>query len=442
MTPLGNGAVVPALAGAPGSELRFSIDVPPGATDLHIRTSGGSGDPDLYLRYGGLPTQLTHDCRSDTEGTADQCLLERPEAGTHHILVAGFAEYSGVSLSAGFTPGVPSVSVVLAGEGSGTVTSDPPGIDCGATCTIQYAAGTQATLTAVAAPGSTFSGWSGDCTGTQRGCILRVDGPRAARAIFSPGAAGAAVDEPAIVRLGLPLPDPADANCPSGYYVMSAEDGPGSGLNAGTFGMEVLLDSPGSRVLAGGLNFGGLMDAGQAGFAGFTIANAANEPQIVNLTLSGSPADDANGSVSVHIRVARVADATTIVEVLETAATISLAVPYHASLTLSPGFHVATIAPISGVPGGAAEGQFFASLATRFTDRPGGGFQGGAVVGGHHAAHPYGGVSGFLGLCVETPHTSTVRLLSQPSYGIAGARDLRLRVRDARQRELAVVPGS
>jgi len=41
-----------------------------------------------------------------------------------------------------------SLTVSLTGTGSGTVTSDPPGINCRATCTANFASGTVVTLTA------------------------------------------------------------------------------------------------------------------------------------------------------------------------------------------------------------------------------------------------------------------------------------------------------
>jgi len=56
-----------------------------------------------------------------------------------------------------------------AGTGSGTVTSNPTGINCGAACSASYNSGTVVTLTATASTagnGSSFAGWSGDCTGT------------------------------------------------------------------------------------------------------------------------------------------------------------------------------------------------------------------------------------------------------------------------------------
>ena len=58
-----------------------------------------------------------------------------------------------------------SLVVTRAGNGSGTVTSAPSGINCGADCSEAYAPGTPVTLTATAAVGSTFTGWSGSCSG-------------------------------------------------------------------------------------------------------------------------------------------------------------------------------------------------------------------------------------------------------------------------------------
>lgn len=51
------------------------------------------------------------------------------------------------------------------GNGNGTVTSNPAGINCGINCTRSYVDGTMVVLTARAAAGSTFTGWSGSCSG-------------------------------------------------------------------------------------------------------------------------------------------------------------------------------------------------------------------------------------------------------------------------------------
>jgi virginiamycin B lyase len=58
------------------------------------------------------------------------------------------------------------LSIAPTGGGSGTVTSNPSGINCGATCSASFQSGTQVTLTASAASGTTFAGWSGaGCSG-------------------------------------------------------------------------------------------------------------------------------------------------------------------------------------------------------------------------------------------------------------------------------------
>jgi hypothetical protein len=69
----------------------------------------------------------------------------------------------GAANSGPFPPFV--LTVTPSGNGSGTVTSNPSGINCGSTCTASFDSGTAVILTA-AASGSTFVGWSGACTGT------------------------------------------------------------------------------------------------------------------------------------------------------------------------------------------------------------------------------------------------------------------------------------
>ena len=54
------------------------------------------------------------------------------------------------------------LAVVRSGTGSGSVSSSPTGIQCGSDCLTRYPVGTSVRLTATAALGSTFAGWSGD----------------------------------------------------------------------------------------------------------------------------------------------------------------------------------------------------------------------------------------------------------------------------------------
>ena len=74
------------------------------------------------------------------------------------------------------------LSVVKAGSGSGTVTSSAGEINCGLTCSAPVAAA-PVTLTATASPGSAFTGWSGDCSGTGT-CTVAMSTSRSVTATF------------------------------------------------------------------------------------------------------------------------------------------------------------------------------------------------------------------------------------------------------------------
>ncbi len=67
--------------------------------------------------------------------------------------------------------------------GAGKVTSTPAAIDCGSYCSEQYLANTVVTLSAVASAGSTFRGWSGDCTGTGP-CVVTMASDHSVAAEF------------------------------------------------------------------------------------------------------------------------------------------------------------------------------------------------------------------------------------------------------------------
>lgn len=57
-------------------------------------------------------------------------------------------------------------------RGSGTVVSEPPGIDCGSACDIRQSKGSTLVLRTTPATGFVFSGWSGDCSGWRRSITI------------------------------------------------------------------------------------------------------------------------------------------------------------------------------------------------------------------------------------------------------------------------------
>ena len=77
------------------------------------------------------------------------------------------------------------LELTLLGAGTGTVTSSPPGIDCGSACLAQFEDGTSVTLTASAAAGSSFAGWSGACSGTSTTCTVSMTQARSVTATFT-----------------------------------------------------------------------------------------------------------------------------------------------------------------------------------------------------------------------------------------------------------------
>lgn len=90
-------------------------------------------------------------------------------------LIAGAPGYDGITNDGGtfYTYDLPQYwQVVVNTAGAGNVTSNPVGIDCGSDCSETYPGGTTVTLKAEATAGSTFLGWSGDCTGPSLSCTL------------------------------------------------------------------------------------------------------------------------------------------------------------------------------------------------------------------------------------------------------------------------------
>lgn len=121
-------------------------------------------------------------------------------------------------VSATFEEVLPSLRLTLAGDGQGTVTSDPRTIDCGDVCTDAFAPGTIVTLTPTAAPGSFFEGWETPCDTVGPGaddCQLILSTTRFATARFGliRHALNVAADPPERGRM---TSAPAGIDCRSG----------------------------------------------------------------------------------------------------------------------------------------------------------------------------------------------------------------------------------
>lgn len=100
---LENGVAVTGLAASQNQELSYTMVIPDGASDLSFDMSGGSGDADLYVKFGSAPTTSDYDCRPYKSGNAESCAFATPSAGTYYVKVIAYSTFSGLSLTGGFT---------------------------------------------------------------------------------------------------------------------------------------------------------------------------------------------------------------------------------------------------------------------------------------------------------------------------------------------------
>lgn len=80
------------------------------------------------------------------------------------------------------------LSVTKTGTGSGSVASTSPAtpsISCGPACSASYNLSTSVTLNATADTGSSFTGWSGDCSGASASATVTMDRPKTCTATFT-----------------------------------------------------------------------------------------------------------------------------------------------------------------------------------------------------------------------------------------------------------------
>jgi hypothetical protein len=84
----------------------------------------------------------------------------------------------------GGTDPLATLQVIIAGTGSGVVTSNDQEINCPTNCSAEHIPGDQLTLMATANQGSRFDGWSGACSGTGD-CQLVAGGDLEVTATFT-----------------------------------------------------------------------------------------------------------------------------------------------------------------------------------------------------------------------------------------------------------------
>lgn len=115
------------------------------------------------------------------------------------------------------------LSVVRGGGGSGSVDSLPGGIECGATCAAAFDDGSQVTLSASAAAGSVFAGWSGgECSGAGT-CTLSAIAEQTVTATFDALPAQQPATQPA-AQLQSTVPEATPLGAPKLRFVALKRD--------------------------------------------------------------------------------------------------------------------------------------------------------------------------------------------------------------------------
>lgn len=137
---LTKGVTVTGLSASTGSEVVYTLQVPSGASNLVFTMSGGTGDADMYVKFGSTPTDSSYDCRPYKSGNAESCTIATPSAGTYYVRLKAYSAFSGVSLVGDYSTG---------GSGGGTTTVNLPSVASGSwssTYTLAVAAGKTATI--------------------------------------------------------------------------------------------------------------------------------------------------------------------------------------------------------------------------------------------------------------------------------------------------------
>lgn len=167
VTTLSNGQIVSNLSGATGSWAYYKIAVPASQTQLVIKIYNGTGDCDLYVKRGAVPTSSSYDYRPYLSGNNETVTVSNPASGDWYIGLYGYSAFSGMSLQATYSGSSPtftlslsptSLSVTKGSSGSSTVTTavsggfssaislSASGVPSGATASFNP--------TSIAAPGS------------------------------------------------------------------------------------------------------------------------------------------------------------------------------------------------------------------------------------------------------------------------------------------------
>jgi Zn-dependent metalloprotease len=184
-TTLTNGVAVTNLSGATGSWTNFKITVPASQTQLQIVMSGGTGDADMYVKRGAVPTSTVYDYRPYLTGNAETVTVANPVAGDWYISLNAYAAYSGVTLKATYTGGAPACTSY-----TGSLTTGVSQYTPSTTGYVSAASGTHSGKLTGPASGADFDLYLQKLSGTTWTQVAASEGSTATENVNYAGTAG------------------------------------------------------------------------------------------------------------------------------------------------------------------------------------------------------------------------------------------------------------
>jgi hypothetical protein len=166
------------------------VELPAGPADVTVANtaSGGVLRATAVCTAGSQPLRVAFPNQS-IGGGQSSTIQSFPPAGCSDAAVVLTTGAGPADTLRGYTVSTAAptatLSVAPTGTGTGLVASSPTGIYCGPTCSAPFAAGSVVTLGAAPTKDSTFTGWSGACSGTATLCEVTLDQAKSVTATFT-----------------------------------------------------------------------------------------------------------------------------------------------------------------------------------------------------------------------------------------------------------------
>ena len=199
-------ATITATAG--GRSASIGLVVSPATATITVAVAGGLGTGTVTSAPAGITCQVaagaaTGACSAVFPGNVPVALTATPAVGSSFASWGGDCATAGTLLTCQLAPTAPrtaavtfvafrALAVTLAGNGDGSVTSQPAGVSCQLTggttsgaCTGSYLDGTSVTLTAAPSAMSSFAGWTGACATASLSCTVTLNQAQGVTATFT-----------------------------------------------------------------------------------------------------------------------------------------------------------------------------------------------------------------------------------------------------------------